>query len=238
MLGRIWASPESVCSYLCPRLVSQIRMCRAELCQQHVHGRTPPDGTPCTKFSDCGHGQRCLSSTKRCESVSPDPSGKKGTSITCGNGQQCKSGRCVDIPQGSQCDNSEQKCGLHQECTSARKCLGKYHRVGLILDGTSCKESDQCGDSQLCRLDRCRTIAKGSMCNDHSDCGNGQSCSGEHSRTCVALRLGELCEVSESTCGNNMRCVQDRCESVRRVRARSTKFQQFSFHVSISSLKS
>jgi len=163
--------------------------------------RTPPDGTPCTKFSDCGHGQRCLSSNKKCESVSPGSKcGKKGdVSSLCGNGQMCSSGTCLDVPQGSQCGEDDKTCGLHQECTSARKCLGKYHRVGLILDGTSCKESDQCGDSQICRLDRCRTIAKGSMCNDHSDCGNGQSCSGEHSRTCVALRLGEMCDASEST---------------------------------------
>jgi len=177
--------------------------------------RTPPDGSPCDDFSNCGHGQRC--DQKKCTYVDIGSTcGVDGeTASLCGNGQMCRDGKCADVPQGSVCDPSTSgasaACGAHQKCTDARKCLGEYHRVGLVLDGSPCKEARECGDAQICRLGRCQTVAPGSMCNEESDCGNGQRCGVNASHVCVAFKIGTACEASASTCGNNMRCVDSQC---------------------------
>eukprot|EP00939_MAST-03C_sp_MAST-3C-sp1_P001980 g1980.t1 len=184
--------------------------CVSEMCMW----RTPPDGSPCDDFANCGHGQRCVNS--ECESVEVGANcGVVGDKASlCGNGQICLENKCEDVAQGTSCETEGESavdtCGAHQNCTF-HKCIGAYHRVGLVLDGTPCTDGRECGDAQTCRLKRCLTIPPGSMCGEDIDCGNGQRCGQNSSHVCVALKLGSLCENSESTCGNNMRCVENQC---------------------------
>eukprot|EP00941_MAST-03F_sp_MAST-3F-sp1_P000275 g275.t1 len=169
-----------------------------------------PQGSFCSKDSDCGVRQKC--DTGKCRGLYMragevvEGATCAGTS-QCGDNQRCVYHRCKEILFGATCkDNSE--------CGNGQLCPGESKGCVPVPSGGPCDVAGACGNGMTCvkgvcmkeygytRYDLENALPSNSQCFTHNDCAFSQRC--QRNRCSLTLE-GKFCR-SNGDCGNGQTC--------------------------------
>jgi len=164
--------------------------------------RVKPQGTHCRFHKECGLGQICSLTERRCQWMLPPPGTSCAATVHCALGMACMDGLCKLVRAGSPCTSDG--------CGNGMMCLAGACYMVDPPEGTACEETKNCGPGQVCDDGSCTVLFEGSRCETSAGCGYGQQCD---RGLCHTVESKEAC-TSDSACGNGQRCLGGFCAGV------------------------